>query len=716
MQVHMTATCAVQLPPTHPLLPQLQMATANAANALLHTALMQQQDTALLQLLVENHEFNQLFVKLAAAALGADNSSSSSGSEACMPLLPAPTAAEYEVTLLAGVVSKQLGLNSSSSSVGDVNSFAAGGSMLVGAVTAECQLAAALLWHQHQQVLCLSGSLPNSQTSAICQDGSSSSRVLPVEQAFLQSSSSSHMQAAAAAAAQDNAAASRSNSDIRTHAGAVYGLSAAQLIVLSQGCGGGLLQLLLLDSVRLLLLRFTAQQHKLSSSLEFEDHTRQQQQQQQQQQWYGREVLVVLQNAVATAGSSSNSLLAEAAVGCLASLYSAAAADMHAAVAAAAAAADETTDDEDEDHHSNNAAAGIASTCAGYSVASSAWNKHVLDALLQRLCQRAVTLRAAAQQAQQTAAAGGQSSGQTAGVCNWLADVDCQQQCQAWCCDAQLLLSYIQLIHAADCVLQADVTAGGDAAAGGSSSSSNQQSELMTGLQQLLAPLVERQQLVPFLCWAAARSSWVEDCAAAASYANAPQQQLWHQQQEQWQSNGAYGQQQQRLGMSAAAAAACCLQLSHSKVSLQLLAALLHCGCFARQLPWLQQQLQQQLWAVSQQQQQQQGPAGFPGSTAAAAAAGCNNTEFLLQQLLAAGGLQGLSAVEVVDGLAVGLLRPNVVQLLLPPAASPGVGSACAGNGGDGGNGVLGVVDCQALLDAVAHSNQQQQQQQQQRP
>jgi hypothetical protein len=714
MQVHMTATCVVQLPPANPLLPQLQMAAANAANSLLHTALMQQQDAALLQLLVESHELNQLFVQLAAAALGADINSSSSGGggEARMP---APTAAECEVTQLAAVVSKQLALNSSSSS-SSAGDTAAAGTMLVGSVTAEDQLAAALLWHQHQQLLCLSGVLPDSLTSAIGQGVSSSSRVLPVEKAFLQSSSSSHMQAAAAAAAQGDAAApSRSSSEIRVAEGAVYGLSAAQLLVLSQGCGGGLLQLLLLDSVRLLLLQHTAKQHRYVSSMQVDDNSRQ-----QQQQWCWREVLAVLQNAVATAGTSSNSLLAEAAVGCLASLYTAAAADMHAAVAAAAAAADETTDDEDENHHSNTAAAaaGIASTCAGWFVASSAWNKQVLETLLQRMCQRAVELRTAAQQAQQMAAAGGQScgqtgqTGQTSGMCSWLADVDCQQQCQAWCCDAQLLLNYMQLVHAADCVKQADMAAGGDGLTG-NSSSSRQQSELMSGLQEVLAPLVEQQQLVPFLCWAAARSSWVDDAAAAASsHANTPQQQLWEQQQ-QWQLNGGYGQQQQqRLGMSAAAAAACCLQLSLSKVSLQLLAALLHSGCVARQLPWLQQQLQQQLWAVSQQQQQ--GTASFPGSAAASAAAGGNAC--LVQQLLAAGGLQALSAVEVVDGLAVGLLRPSVVQLLLLPAAisSPAndTGSMYHGVGGDVGSRVLGVVDCQALLSAVADNIKQQQQQQ----
>jgi hypothetical protein len=716
----MTATCVVQLPGGHPLLPQLQMAATNAANDLLHTALMQQQDAALLQLLVESHELNQLFVQLASSSLGYDNSSSSSGGggggeTGLQPaVLPAPTAAVYELTQLAGTVSKQLGLNSSSStSAGDA---AAVGSAL-GIVTVECQLAAALLWHQHQQVLCLSGSMPIGQTSAFGRAGSSSSsRVLPVELAFLQSSSSSqHMEAAAAAAvAGDAVAHRRAGSENAAADAAVYGLSSVQLLVLSQGCGGGLLQLLLLDSVRLLLLQHTAQRNRSLSEVEFREYGRRQ----QQQQWCWKEVLSVLQNAVATASTSSNSLLTEAAVGCLSSLYTAAAAEVH----AAAAAADDTTDDDDE----NNTAAEGTSTCsAGHVVASSAWNTHVLKPLLQRLCQQAVTLRAAAQQAQQMAAAGGQScgqTGQTAGMCSWLCDVDCQQQCQAWCCNAQLLLSYIQLVHAASCVTHDKTAAGGDVGAG---SSSRQQSELLTGLQQLLAPLVEQQQLVPFLCWAAARSSWAADCAAAAGYSNSPQhaQQLWHQQQDHWQQqvNGGYGQQQQRSsGLSAAAAAACCLQLSISRVSLQLLAALMQSGCFARQLPWLQQQLQQQLWAVSQQQQQQQqqqGIASFQGSAAAggaaAGAAGGGVDEGVLQQLLAAGGLQALSAVEVVDGLAVGLLRPAVVQLLLLPAAGGVVGSSFGGSGGDVGSGVLGVADCQALLTAVADAIKQQQQQQQ---
>ncbi|KAF6259674.1 hypothetical protein COO60DRAFT_1638236 [Scenedesmus sp. NREL 46B-D3] len=456
-QVHMTATCVVQLPPAHPLLQQLQMAAANAANALLHTALMQQQDAALLQLLAESHELNQLMVQLAAAALGGSSCSSS----ASVQLLPAPTAADLE----------------------------------------GCS--------------------------------SSHSRALPVEQAFLQGGGSSRMQAAAAAAAAgqaDIAYGHAALADTSQEAVAVYGLSAAQLLVLSHGCGGGLLRLLLLDSVRLLLLQRTAQQH---IGMDFMQQSR------LQQPWHWQEPLAVLQNAVVTAGTSTSTLLAEAAAGCLAVLYTAAATDMHAA--AAAAAARETSDDEEDDRGS--AAAAAAAGSSARVVARSAWNKQVLRALLQRLCQGAVGVRAAAQQAQQAGA--GSSCAPPGGMCSWLCDGDCQQQCQAWCCDAQLLLGYMQLLHAAE----EPATTAGDAAAGQASGGRQQ---LAAGLQ-LLTPLLEQQQLVPFLCWAAARSSWVEDCVAASSdasrgsFTNAAQQ-SW--QQQQWQQ-----QEEHSVAVAAAAAA-----------------------------------------------------------------------------------------------------------------------------------------------------------------
>jgi hypothetical protein len=693
----MTATCVVQLPATHPLLPQLQLAAANAANALLHTALMQQQDAALLQLLIDSHELNQLMVQLAAAALG-DSSSSSNGAN--VHQLPAVTKADQELLQLVCIVIEQLNLKSSSSGGSGMErgssdagspAAAAAAAGVIPSVLPECQLAAALIWHQHQVVLFLTALLPGQATAHGHTSSSSSALLLPVERAFRQDSSSTlrQLQAAAAQTAQATGSTQQLEDEL-----AAYGLSVVHLLALSQSCGGGLLQLLLLDSVRLLLLLLqrTAQQHSGTDSISSG----------RQQRWHWKELHVVLQNAVAAAaGSSSSSLQAEAAIGCLAGLYAAAAADVHAAAVAAAEASDAGI----EDDHSNAAAtaAMVAESSSAYAVACSAWNKHILQDCLQRLCQRAIALRVACQQALQAAASSSRST-QPAGFCSWLCDADCQQQCQAWCYDAHLLLNYMQLISTAS----GGQGLAGTAAAAADASNSRSSGGLRSGLQQLLQAVLEQQQLLQFLCWAAARSSWVDDFVNSSGGGGSSSvmdqrylgydgyshhslaEQSWQQQQDQL---GGYShRQQQQQNMPAAAAAAALLQLQLSRLSLQLLAALLQSGCLNRQLPWLQQQLQQQMWAVSQQQQQaSHNSAVYTTTTAAADIVGA---------MLAAGGLQALSAIEVVDGLAVGLLRPCEIELMMMSVEDAGDSI------------VLRVAECQELLAVVGDAIKQQQQQQ----
>lgn len=540
--MHLAATRLVQLPAEHPLRQQLLLSTANTANALMHSGLLQQQDPALMQQLAGCHEMQQLMTALAAAAVCGDRSSNPgdvAGSRMRQQqpeesLMLQCSAGEAEMIQLQRAVLTQCGLCSSSSSSSTVptalaETAATGPAVkpLFQPVQTESLLLAALQWWQHQQLLSLTGLAPE-------------------------------------------AAAAGNNQE-------VFGLTPPQLVLLAMNTGGSLLCLMLLDTTRLLLQHQAVAARASCCEVHLTPST--------QQQW--PQVLVALQNMVVAAatGCGNSTICQEAAVSCLATLYEA-------------------------------VAAGINSNCSmssALAVVKSAWNLPVLKVVLDRLCQQATYLRNKSAEAEQAAALGAASLQQAPsrsavgdpstglqGWLSWLDDADCQQRVHLWCSDAQLLLNYIKmLLVAAEAENQ---SAGNDSRKDKQASSSD---KLFSKLQILVVPYLEQQQqLVSFLCWAAARLSLVE-AAAAANRCNHHH----HHQQQQYENAYQPSQQQEGRGdpplsdNTSAQIVGYHLQHCLCDVALQLLAGLLDVGCFAGQLPWLHQQLQQHMWAVSQQQQ-----------------------------------------------------------------------------------------------------------------
>lgn len=622
--------------PWHPMQHSLLTSGAAAAAAWLHAAAISGADAELLQQLADSTDINTLMHRGVSAVL-TPQPLQQQGREASVPQLSThggDSGADLMLQQLMAVLYSQHSLTCPPPPAATAAATAAAATIAAAAVPESSagvssasngyrsdSFLAALVWQQHQQWLQLAGIISTSPVLF----GSSS----------------------AGGAATGTA----------TGTAAVAGLTPLQMLLLVQSQGPqSQLSLLLLDSLTLTFLQ----------------HGRRCWQQQQQPQpqvsdspvlpWHV--LLSVLQNTVAAASvpGACGWRHTAAAARCLSALY-----------AGAAAAAAEACVGEDDD--SNNGSSISSSVDAALVVLQSPWNAPVLTSALDRLCQKAVELRAVAAAA---AAGSSNSSGSSGGGVSfrWLAEAEVQQHCQLWCADAQLLTSYIQL------ALKTAVTS--PAAGGGRSSGIRRGSTGLQELQALLLPYLEQQQLLGVLCWGAGQCF---SCCQALLIEDQH-----HQQQQVQGQNG--GQEESQAGLLGHKAAACCLLMHFSGACFDLLDALLGSGCLDRQLAWLKQQLQHVL--ASCQQQQCYVGGGSNGVPAAVAVDVSSGLEGFAAQCVAAGGLQVLldptvQRLMMTDGCVLGRVGAGVgLQLLL---------QAYCGSGSSGGAGVGGggVSVCQPL-------------------
>jgi hypothetical protein len=621
--------------------------------------------------------------------------------------------------------------NSSSISLGNASNT----TLMLGVEAADVPLLmSCLTWHQHQQMLLLMGWMPRAASGTSQLQHQHLAQKVPVEEVFGQQGNSSRQHQAApglpgtdkasvmpdvvaaeAGAAVDldgqqqqqqvdNACATKQQFQAAA-SGTVYGLTAAQLLLLAQGDNAGLLSLLLLDSVRLLLMQ------------QLQD--RQQHRHRQQQPWQA--LLFLLQNMASHPNSSS--LYREAAVSCLAALYRLA-----------------VSDEQDAQLHmicGSSSDVSIADdtapvTASNQAVVGSLWNVVLLRQVLSKMIQQSVMLTGLSNVAEESSSSRSRQAGRWWWW--WLLDGEAQQTCQAFCSEALLLLNLIAVLLAATTARRAnDRICSAQGKIGGT-----QAQQVMQEMQQLwTSQLEQQQQLLPFLCWAAARggsSICLSEHASQERYTVqqhqrfcCPQplpgvglpgqlstgQQMQHQQPplplQPPHFAGATGTGITRCSPANTPTAVApgpshaeALHSYLSNVCLQLLAALLAAGCLQGQLSWLEHHLQQQLWVVKEQQQHEDAAAASRAATAAGAgvSVGC-----------CAGGQSLTSPMELVrGGTVVALLRPGMVQqLLMVRGGSSDRGDSTAGESAwwgrpSGSRSRLDLPACGLLLPELVSS------------